>query len=268
MSFPMKKSLLLLLLVLTSFAYSYEKISSLNEMKQVFANLDEEALVIFDVDEVLITTEDHFMHPYALSSFGYALQKIRKSYSEKDFEEKMSLTVLLPRRVLIEEHSPLLLRTLQNRGVKVMGLTSCPTGPLGKIAKIEDWRVDHLLSLGIDFSPAFSAFDRFTLPLGKSPAIFQKGILFSYGYKKGDVLKAFLEKTAFRPSKVILFDDLVENLESEEKALSEMGITHQAYLYEGAAKFFKELDTDVIERQLEHVFTHETWLKDEECKSL
>ncbi len=37
------------------------RISSLSELKKEFAKADGKTLIIFDVDEVLITTQDHFV---------------------------------------------------------------------------------------------------------------------------------------------------------------------------------------------------------------
>lgn len=256
-----------LLLIPITGVFAASQIQSLDEFEEEWEKADENTLVIFDIDEVLITTEDHFMHPYASDSFHKALKKVGEKYTPEEFEGKVSLILLLPRRVLIEEGSPKLIRSLQERGVKVVALTSCPTGSFGVIPKVEHWRIAHLASLGIDFSTSYPHIGTtlFTdlQTLKKSAPIFEKGILFSYGYKKGEVLKAFLKKNRLAPSKIIFFDDLAENLASVEEELKALAIPFQVVHYRGAERFFKKLDENTIEHQLEHLMEKEEWLKDD-----
>ena len=45
---------------------------------------------------------------------------------------------------LVDPRIPDIIKGLQSKGVKVIALTSCPTGAHQQIGKIEDWRVRHL----------------------------------------------------------------------------------------------------------------------------
>ena len=269
------KFLAFILSVQISVAFaSYPQISSLHELEEALSKADEKTLIVFDVDEVLITTKDHFLHPYALDDFFLWAQRAfenAKSEEEKiDVEEKLSLCMLLPERVLIEENAPKLIEKLQKKKAKVIALTSCRTGTFGVIPKVEKWRFEHLQSLGVDFSSAFSHIPRHEFHAmassGKRAPLFENGILFSKGYEKGDLLLAFLKVSDFKPTQVIFIDDLTENIESVEKALQSLNIPCKSYHYLGAKRFFKKPDAQILRAQFEHLMRHREWLSDEEIK--
>jgi hypothetical protein len=234
---------------------------------------DENTLIVFDVDEVLLTTEDHFSHPYALPMTKEIVQRwIEFGHDKKTVQEIVSLCFLLPKRILIEETAPAFIRRLQEKGVKTIALTSCQTGRLGHIERVEDWRIDDLRSFGIDFSTSFTDHPRIVFDeikaVGRAAPLFQQGVLFSEGCLKGDVLKAFLERTGFTSSHHIVFvDDLVYNLNSVHESLEASEIPHSLFHYTGASRHFKDLDERVIETQLDHLIRHREWLSDAEAKA-
>jgi hypothetical protein len=252
------------------------RISSFSEMKKEFEKADNKTLIIFDVDEVLITTQDHFMHPYADAIF---LPMIHRAFSQattpnekKEVEENLSLCMLLPKRVLIEEETPRLIKDLQKRHIKVIALTSCPTGRFGVIPQVERWRIEHLNAMNISFASSFPDRKRESFAEmaseGKPAPLFEEGILFSKGYKKGQVLKEFIRRCKFHPAKVVFIDDLEENLASVQAEMQAMSIAFQGYQYTGAERFFKEADEKVLKLQFEHLMEKKEWLSDAEVKLL
>lgn len=232
----------------------------------------ETTLVVFDVDEVLITTEDQFIHPYAWDLTYTIANRFKSQLTDPDeIDQFLSLCYLLPRRILIESETPSFIQKLQSKGVKVIGLTACQTGKLGKIEKVENWRADDLDSFGIDFSPSFPDAKSLVLKKLQSPKdpspLFMKGILFSKGFKKGEVLQTFLEEVGFKPSKIIFIDDLQENLLSVKATLEKMKVPHVVIEYTGASRHFKPLDKDLVEFQLTHLFHHQEWMNDAQAKT-
>jgi len=242
-------------------------ITKINELE---IDIDETTLIVFDIDEVLITTEDHFSHPYAekvfLTQMQHAFDNATSDQEREEIEQKLSLCILSPKRILIEEESPALINSLQQRGAKVIGLTMCLTGSLGHISHIERWRLEHLRSLNINFTQSFSGIKHCILDNlkdhKKHTPLFEEGILFSPGYNKGDVLKEFLHHINFKPSKVIFIDDLIGHLESVESALHSVNIPCRAYQYMGAKPFFKPINTQVLEYQFKHLLNKGEWLSD------
>ncbi len=251
-------------------------ISSFQDLDEEWERLDEQALVVLDVDEVLITTKDHYMHPYSeetvLSIVMEALMFAESDLEKRDMEEALSLALILPERHLIEKSVPLLIKNLQSRGVKVIALTDCMTGSLGVIPKLEVWRIENLKSLGVDFSLSFPSIQshRIDIPFSKKKCpLYEQGILFSGGHKKGDVLKAFLTESDFKPSKVIFIDDLSRNVDSVEFELKNMNIESRVYQYTGASEFFRNsVDEQILKHQFEHLIETKTWLSDAEIEAL
>ena len=238
-------------------------LESLTELWREWELADEKTLVVFDVDEVLITTEDHFMHPYAKYVFFPMILKhiwmATSKEEEKDFEEALSFSYLLPKKLLIEEETPLLIKQLQEKGVEVLALTSFPIGSIGLIPDIAAWRVNLLKEFNLSFSRE----------LGKSFPLLREGVLFAEGHKKGDVLRDFFAYSGFYPSKVIFIDDLLSNVENVKSAMDSLGIECSAYQYMGANRFFKEkVDEDVLMYQVKQLIEKKQWISDKEVKRL
>jgi len=250
------------------------KIDKLEEMQ--LENEDPDTLVIFNIDDTLITTTDIFLHPECNHIF---LDIVHKKFTEiqlgrerKHFINLLSLTILEPERVLIEKSTPHFLQTLQQRGFKTLALTSCPTGQFGIIPKVEHLKINQLKDLGIDFSSSFDLPNAISFQeirkTNHRPPLFEKGILFSKGYSKGEVLTAFLEQLDWKPSKVIFVDDLEENLQSMKKQLDALDIPFVGFHFTGAHLSKDQINPDLIEFQFEYLLKHFRWLSDENALKL
>lgn len=249
------------------------QILNLSDIEKNLENADENTLVIFDVDDVLITTEDHFIHPYAEKVTERIFNRnFDKPSDKKKLDEIVSLCFLLPKRILVEETTPSLIQRLKEKKIKVIALTACPSGNLGVIDKVEEWRVEDLRSFGIDFSSSFPKNQRIVLEGLKSESapspIFEQGILFSYGFKKGDVLKEFLKSIDFSPSQVLFIDDLSHNLESIQEKMESEKIPHSVFHYKGASRHYRQIDESLIEYQINYLINHRKWLNDSEVRKI
>ncbi len=245
-------------------------ITTFDQMDDEFNHCNESTLVIFDVDEVLITTEDHFIQPHVGDLFHrFCRDAFKKAHSDEEREElsnNLSAAFTGPKRHLVEKEIPSKIKQLQDRGVKVIALTASPVGKYGRVESAERWRIEHLNGLGINFAPSFPSIDRHQLEAIKhpqmAPPVFEAGILFSIGHEKGVVLRHFLEMWGLQPTKVVFIDDLMENLQSVEKELANSGIEFKGYLYKGAEPFFKELNLELLHYQLDHLKNNGEWLSD------
>ncbi|MDR3551159.1 MAG: DUF2608 domain-containing protein [Candidatus Babeliales bacterium] len=94
-----------------------------------------------------------------------------------------------------------------------------------------------LKNLSIDLSDSFAnttlALPMFDTLLEKKPVYF-KGILFTNGYPKTEVLNDFLLETQFVPSKIVFVDDHLEYVESLNRFAIKKEIPFQGYHYTGA----------------------------------
>jgi hypothetical protein len=247
------------------------EIVCLMDIRETLEQSGPDTLIVFDIDEVLVTSKDRFFHPLSekmildLTKQEMGLAKTEEE--QKKIEEKLSIGLTETKRVLIEKLSPDLLRALNRKKMKAIGLTSFPSGRFGKIPQLEKWRVDHLTGLGLDFSIFFPQLQRHEFSSLKKPSLppplFEKGILFSRGYSKGDVLLAFLDLIHWKPHKVIFIDDLLENLRMMSLSLKARHIAFQGYHYRGAEIESHPLDKESIELQFRHLMHQACWLSDE-----
>jgi hypothetical protein len=260
-------------LALADIPYQPEQIYKLEQIQDHIGRDLEDVLVIFDVDDVLVTSKDAFIHPECNAIFKKIvrreLAKATTPEEKEKFECCLSISLLKSERSLVEASTPDLIRQIQKAGVKTIALTSCPTGKFGIVPKVEHWRIDQLQKLGIDFSGSFAALDGTSfseVPQKEVPCahpLFEKGILFSYGYSKGEVLEAFLARAKWKPSKIIFVDDLLENHQSLHQCSQTLGVPFLGFHYLGAELSPEKIDVDLIEFQFNHLMQHQEWLSDE-----
>ncbi len=255
-------------IISSSFA-NIGSIASLNELSDHWEQANETTLIIFDVDEVLITTEDHFSHPYAkYIALPLMLKFILTSHSKKETENSLSLSYLLTKKILIEDFSPSLIKKLQNNRVPVIALTHSATGPLGLIPEATTWKINLLKEYNIHFS--LFEIDRLFIQNASQNKILpflEQGVLFAEGHSKGAVLKAFFKQCNFHPLKVIFIDDSITNVEDVHFAMTSIGIECLSYQYTGANRFFKkEANKAILTYQFEYLLEKKQWLTDNEVQ--
>lgn len=277
----MLKKVLLTIFVLFYFSplfATFERINSLKELDKEFEKSDDHTLIVFDIDDVLIITEDQAFHKNAdqilMPIVNEAIQQSKTPEAKKELETIHSLAITLPHHTLIEKETPSLIHQLQQKKVKVIALTAMYSGPLGVVSKMERWRVDQLKSFDIDFSSAFSDLKHISMieiaKANQRAPLFEDGILFSRGYTKGEVLKAFLKYSGFMPTKIVFVDDMVENLDSVRKEIESLNqnIDFKGFEYIGAERLYRKLDPDVIQFQFNYLIQNKKWLSDLEVKKL
>ncbi len=266
------KHFFLISLALTLPLFSEIKpVETILELENIFESADEQTLVVFDIDHVLVVSKDHYIHPNAEKIYFKHVDRVKKKHVTKEQKQKfydtMRLTLTSPERVIVEKETPVMIKKMQDRGIKVVALTALPTDIFGFLYT-ERWRVHQLRDLGIDFSVAFPQWnirmlETFAHARDKAPS-YHDGIIFSKNFSKGEVLRAFFAETNFYPKKVIFIDDLRENLESVEKELKDFNVEIQGYHYNGAKTYYKTPNEKVIEYQVDHLIDNEEWLSDEE----
>lgn len=225
-----------------------EKVSSMQEVRSKFESVHpEHTLGIFDLDLVLTIPKNPALQEKNLKLHSEIYQKIMDSLTplEKDYAGNMKNTV--SGSYLVEKGTPLIIKDLQKKGIKFIGLTATMCGRLGQVQCLEEKRYQELLDFGIDFSDSFkeigtAVFSNLNRFNHCYPA-FRSGILYSNGEqsknKKGTVLIELLKKTRSKHKTVIFVDDKLSNLQSVEESLKQYDPTIQ-YLgleYTGAEKF-------------------------------
>ena len=242
-----------------------QTISSFREVN--WENLPSKSLVIFDIDEILITPADLLLKPVGRDFNGWGKIPL------KEFEYYLSIMLASTKYVLVDAEAPNLIKKMLQKGILAIALTACSTGAIGVIQSMEEWRFNQLNALGIDFSPFFEGEYVFSeLVDAKSrPPLFKNGILFTGDLQnpeksaKGQLLGIFLDKINWSPEKVIFIDDSQKHLEAVFQELNQRGIPFQGHLLTTPTL---QLNEKIAELQIRTLLDTNKWITDQEAKIL
>lgn len=224
------------------------EIAQVDDMKEVFDhfnNADSQTLAIFDIDMVLVQPSEPAFQMANIRRYGEISKRIMKEVPAEKQMLFLSLMTLSSNPVLIDDRIPEYLQGILQRGIPSMGLTANLTGSFGSIKNMEQWRINSLRCLGIDFSktapyPDSLIFNDLASYRGNY-STYLNGVFFVNGtcVAKGEALLAFLEKTNFMPNKIIFVDDREDNLKSMEAAIQKFGkpIEFRGLHFLGAQKY-------------------------------
>ena len=254
--------------------YNIRSIDDLGPFIEEVELLDKDSLVIFDIDKVLLMESDPWERGfrwerrnsrtiYSIYRDGSALFR-ELELPLRDYLWSIHTQDCLKREILVDNRVIEVIKKIQDKSIKVIALTRFLVGMVGNIPAIEQWRIDDLLSHGIDFSSSFSNLDPIVFNqffFGNRSPKFEKGILFtSHATSKGQLLKAFFDKIGWLPKNVIMIDDGKANLESVYTELRKCGIKFTGFEYRAYDKFPAYFDKDIAEFQMNYLIEHEKWL--------
>ncbi len=170
-----------------------------------------------------------------------------------------------------------IINQLQDKGIKVLALTNCFTGPFGVISSMEDWRYRELSANGYHFDRSWpeladKVFENRNNELSAktySKPIFYKGIVFTSAVSKGEALSAFLSYACFNPKKIIFIDDKSKHLESVQNVALAHNIQFLGIRYMAA----EHKQTDCLNKtradlQYEILEKHKKWTSDFEANKI
>lgn len=159
-------------------------------------------------------------------------------------------------RLIEEEDIKELFSALKKKNIHVLGLTKRETGhPTINELKMELTRQDLTLrqldKLDLLFSPIFPEGEILLEQAGTNPAILKRGVAFTSGLDKGDILREVLQKAVELgiplPTEIAFFDDLYENIRSVEAMFqknSEYNIPVSVVHYRGSDVLFDDEKID------------------------
>lgn len=237
-----------------------EPIHSFNEVD--FSAIELDSLVIFDVDETLTQpTDTYLINEHSPQAKAFKKRLFQQHPEVKDWNVLASIMLLEAPRPLIEPMIVKKIQELKTRGIPVIACTGINTGPYGSLQSLEEWRYNHLKSLGFQGSYGDLIFK--VKGLERNP-VFYKGILATDLALKGPVLGAFLDQVKLNPHKIVMFDDHLHFLESVQKECKKRGIAFQGYQYQGAHT--KPWDEALIQFQADYLIKNKKWINDEEVR--
>lgn len=206
------------------------------QISQILEELDQDSLVFFDVDDVLImdNAEYRLTHPYRLE------WRINSKNRLSSFERAFLFSIILKNRTirLVDASITDILQSLWQKQIPTMALTKLYTGQFGVIEDFTNWRLNELKAINIDFSRSTPMRDEILLKelqqtVGGIPTM-KEGVILTANVDKGQVLENILHKKKYYPKKIIFVDDVLENLESVSKICSNLQIDFHGFEFTGA----------------------------------
>jgi len=251
-----------------------QKADNLDDIKQNLPYLDQNSLVLIDVDCTLIIFDDAILQPCGQKPAKKFISEILENPSivpQGKYPDGYLNSKIISKATssLIDDKFPSFVKDLQNNSIPTIAFTAAPTGELGVIKDMTDWRVNELKKFGFDFTSAFpkkSYLEFAKKDNMKYVPVFKSGVLFTAWHSKGDVLREFLRTIDWRPTKIILIDDRMKYLESVETTLNQMGIDFIGFHYTAAEKVPTKLDEALGEFQFQYLAENGEWLSDKEAK--
>ncbi len=241
------------------------KTSDWNFIEKLLEDADKETLVLFDVDQTLITPNDPILKPKWEKYLDQLLGGKKVAVNEHGEKRYIFREILMkaPHSV-INNKSIDFIEKKQREEIPVIAFTAAPGGKIGKVESFIDWRVDELQKFGFQFGIGNKLSDIGTLKLAKDPSlefppIYKSGVLITSLHDKGPVLMSFFKEINWIPKKVIFIDDKMHNLKSVAQSLE--GRTKVLGIhYTGANDLPCDLDENIAKKQVSHFLETGKWV--------
>lgn len=250
----------------------YKIISTSNDktLEDILCEADKNTLVVFDCDEVLITTTDVAFSPRNVKNTYERLVKYLNERMSNEAADEIILKVRMACSFqLVNENWLQIIRQLHLNDVKMLVLTAHWTGEYHGNPHVEDIRKNDMKSLGFDFRKSWSKIEKIVFeefPVvspfrgGIRYPIFDEGIIFSCNLEKGKMLKAFLNHVPYKFSKIIFVDDKCKNVESVVGICKGIGISCIGVEYTKVATTdSKEISLEELKPRMDNLIKTGKW---------
>ncbi len=229
---------------------------------------DQETLVIFDVDDVLIAPTDEFAFREPIRrKFNKAL---KAKYTEQ--ERKLLFSDFFRKRMvrLITPQIIPLLDDLKNKQIPTTALTRWYTGRYGRIEFMEELRFKGLDEVGISFVNISPLKHDRAFPLLKTKdgiPMVKNGIILTAFADKGTTLLTVLDKEKLHFKKIIFIDDDLDQIESVKKACKKLGVNFIGIHYTEAQLIpLPKIDETTEKLRFEILEKEHIWLSGQELE--
>ena len=226
---------------------AYPKLEQLEELLPYIKEANDQTLIVFDINFTLTMPDDPAFHMTLIKQNSARIQQWIKDLTE---EEKFWLAIYIVvkgQSNLIEKNFPLLLASLQQKGIKTLALTACPSAYLPSLGQSIELREREFEAMGLHFKRSFPLVSPFSMTnfkghYGCYPG-FYHGILFCNCTRsldtaglatKDEVLVHFLEKIHWKPEYIVMVDDEPQNLDHMAQAMQALGVHYTGLHYIGA----------------------------------
>lgn len=242
---------------------------NLIEFEKTLKEADNKTLVVFDIDEVIFTSQDQVLHPNYRQYRDDFMENLNKKYNTLEIKKLTSIIYKTRKRNIIDPNILKIFDLLQDKRIMTLGLTHCPTGLMDEDTKFEHLRILDLKKFGINFH-AISPYQN-ELSISEmqsehgSPLLYQ-GVVLTGLIEKGLVLEQILSKINLKPQKIIFIDDLIENLISVESISTKLGIEFIGFEYTAVKDTpLSEFNEERARLQFDVLVKERIWLSDTEA---
>ena len=207
-----------------------------------------DTLYIFDFDNTLMAMQQELGSDQWYNWQSELIQKNDKKYAVAKtkgelFDIQYKLFALGKMRP-VEPETAQIVKSLQKNGYKVIILTS----------RGSEYRTDtekELTSLDLNFidsaiGPRGGILEPYLPDLISNPRLvtYQNGILMGSGQDKGLLIRDLLEKTGYKPNKIIFIDDTPKNITNVDKEFDKSELQVHVVQYDAELKNVKKFEKD------------------------
>lgn len=242
-----KFKLILFVLFLFSSMYVFSEIIEISSIEDILPHIDSETLVVFDIDNTLITPKQmlgadkwfqNTIHHY-----------IKEGYSSEEAHIKLLPTFINIQKMtevaLVEPIISSIIHTLQKKGHFVMALTA-------RHSELAHKTVEQLASVNICFSKNPPMCKRLKLN-SYYPLSYVEGILFVSRRNKGQLLFALAKELNFEIQKICFVDDKLIYLQQMDQVCKQNRIPFIGFRYKGCDERANKFDPDIANVQLKYL---------------
>lgn len=198
-----------------------------DEVLRLLRDADENTLVLFDCDNVLISLDYSVPTANQAPDMDCLNDVLENEEEEKKESLKQTLTMEVGAFSLMSEKWKGLIDDMKEKGTKVAVLTSYPVGKFGNFSiRFEDVRKCELKAFGLEFQSfwpnvgkkEFQELEGLNVPAfdrqrHSDTPVFEDGIIFAGNVKKDDVLRTFFQHfPEYNFRKVIFIDDCLGHI--------------------------------------------------------
>ncbi len=221
------------------------KIIPVNHIEDIFSYIDDQSVIVFDIDNVLIEPKQVLGSDQWFESHLKNLQKQDSSFEKAlhkallDWSRIIAITKVQP----VEECTVTVLKKLQRLKNPVLGLTT-------RSFFLAPRTVEMLHSVNMDLSLNAPCKEEVFLKNGRN-ILFHEGIIFASGTNKGKALKNFFSVIGFSCKKIVYIDDKLSNVEHLEKMCLENNIDFIGLRYGYLDKKVKNFNAKIANIQFQ-----------------
>jgi hypothetical protein len=211
------------------------------QIKDAFAHVDQDTLVLIDMDDTLVQSAlsvgSGAWRNYVRKQLGQINVDLSQPFNDHD-AWTYAAAKIVPVKAVEEEIVPWIAKQ-QELGTPVFCFTARGRNMwyATPFDQIDQLTISQQRMVGVDFSKT-----KVPAELEKTnPLYFYQGTFYAKPFKKGEFLAKIFEETGYRPKKVVFIEDHEEAVKSVDAKLTEAQIPHVCIWYKkveaGSANF-------------------------------